>query len=94
MGWMTNHNGCLGAWGGGQLLIEAPSPDAPILWLFSPTFFLLVLDFPGENDKENFFVCVRKIGPELTSVPILLYFVCGTPPLHGLMSGARSVPGV
>ena len=30
---------------------------------------------------------VRKIGPELTSVPIFLYFVWGMPPQHGLMSG-------
>ena len=30
---------------------------------------------------------LRKSGPELISVPILLYFVCGTPPQHSLMSG-------
>ena len=30
-----------------------------------------------------FGVCVRKIRPELTSVPIFLYFVCGSPPQHG-----------
>ena len=29
---------------------------------------------------------VRKIGPELTSVPIFLYFVYGSPPQPGLMS--------
>ena len=37
----------------------------------------------------NDFVCVClcvKIGPELTSVPIFLYFVCGTLPQNGLMS--------
>ena len=33
------------------------------------------------------FVLVRKIGPELTSVPFFLYFICGTPPQHGLMRG-------
>ena len=33
------------------------------------------------------FVLVRKIGPELTSVPVFLCFVCGMPPQHGLMSG-------
>ena len=33
-----------------------------------------------------YFFLVRKIGPELTSVPIFLYFVCGTLPQHGLMS--------
>uniref|UniRef100_A0A5F5PX68 cysteine--tRNA ligase n=1 Tax=Equus caballus TaxID=9796 RepID=A0A5F5PX68_HORSE len=36
------------------------------------------------------FLWGRKIGPELTSVPILLYFICGSPPQHGLMSGALS----
>ena len=25
----------------------------------------------------------QEIGPELTSVPIFLYFVCGMPPQHG-----------
>ena len=30
---------------------------------------------------------VRKMGPELTSVPIFLYFICGMVPQHGLMSG-------
>ena len=31
-------------------------------------------------------VLLRKIGPELTCVPIFLYFVCGMPPQHGLVS--------
>ena len=35
----------------------------------------------------NFFFLVRNIGPELTSVPIFLYFVWGMLPQHGLMSG-------
>ena len=26
---------------------------------------------------------LRKVGPELTSVPIFLYFVCGSLPQHG-----------
>ena len=30
--------------------------------------------------------CLRKSGPELTSIPTFLYFVCGLPPQHGLMS--------
>ena len=34
-----------------------------------------------------FLFLLRKIGPELTSVPIFLYFVCGTQSQHGLMSG-------
>ena len=34
-----------------------------------------------------FLFLVRKIGLELTSVPIFQYFVCGMPPQHGLMSG-------
>ena len=32
---------------------------------------------------------MRKIGAELTYVPIFLIFVCGMPPLHGFMSGAQ-----
>ena len=32
------------------------------------------------------FFFVRKIVPELMSVAIFLYFVCGTLPQHGLMS--------
>ena len=40
----------------------------------------------GKHAAEFFFFAflVRKIGPELTSVPIFLYFVCGMPPQHGL----------
>ena len=34
------------------------------------------------------FFCLRKIIPELTPVPVFLHFVCGSPPQHGLMSGA------
>ena len=30
---------------------------------------------------------LRKTGPDLTSVPIFLYFICGMPPQHGLTSG-------
>ena len=33
-----------------------------------------------------FFFLVRKIVPELTSVPIFLYLVCEMPPQHDLMS--------
>ena len=42
-------------------------------------------DLQGSGD-HIFIVLVRKIGPELTSVPVFLNFVCGTPPQHGLMS--------
>ena len=35
----------------------------------------------------RFFFLVRKIVAELTFVPIFIYFVCGTLPQHGLMSG-------
>ena len=35
----------------------------------------------------SFFWGVRKIGPELTLVPIFLNFVCGMPPQHSLMNG-------
>ena len=45
----------------------------------------------SEIEKDDcwtfFFFLVRRIVPELTSMPILLCFVCGTPPQHGLMSG-------
>ena len=40
------------------------------------------------TNNDFFFVfSVRKIGPELTFVPIFLYFVGGTLPQHGLMRG-------
>ena len=35
------------------------------------------------------FFLVRQIGPEIISVPIFLYFVCGMPPQHGLMSSVQ-----
>ena len=34
--------------------------------------------------------CLRKIVPELTWVPLSLYFVCGVPPQHGLMSSTQA----
>ena len=36
---------------------------------------------------------MRKIGPELTSVPVFLHFVCVSPPQHGLMSDVGPCPG-
>ena len=49
----------------------------PLLWTQRwPNFLSLSLSF----------FCVRKSGPELTSGPIFLYFVCGTLPQHGLTS--------
>ena len=50
--------------------------------------------FVGNQLLLLLFLCARKIGPELTSVPIFLYFVCGNPPQNGLMSGARSTPRI
>ena len=40
------------------------------------------------------FVFLRKTSPELTSVPIFLYFLCRTPAQHGLISSAMSAPGI
>ena len=40
--------------------------------------------------KETLFfegVFLRKIGPELTSVPNFFYFIYGMPPQQGLISG-------
>ena len=37
---------------------------------------------------------LRETGPELTSVPIFLYFVHGLLPQHGLTSGVMSTPGI
>ena len=37
----------------------------------------------------SIFFFLRKIVPEVTSVPIFLYVVCGTLPQHGLMSGVQ-----
>ena len=52
-------------------------------------FFCL---FPEEDSPwaniccQSFSFCLRKIHTELTSVPVFFYFVCGSPPQHGLMS--------
>ena len=40
----------------------------------------------GNSYHLNIFL-VRKIGPELTSVLVSLYFVWGMLPQHGLVSG-------
>ena len=37
---------------------------------------------------------VRKIGPELTSVPIFLFFACGMLTQCGLMTSAKFVPRI
>ena len=39
-----------------------------------------------------FLFLVKTIVPKLTSVPVFLYFVCGTLPQCGLPRGARSGP--
>ena len=52
--------------------------------------------FPTEFFIHNLFIylfLVRKTGPELISVAILLYLVCGSLPQHGLMSGVGLCPG-
>ena len=38
-------------------------------------------------DFFSFFFLVRKIVPELSWVPIFLYFVCRMQPQHGLTIG-------
>ena len=59
------------------------------MWL-RPTW---AMDFVPAFQKATmffvwaFFFLVRKICPEQISVPIFLYFICGMPPQHGLMSG-------
>ena len=45
-----------------------------------------IVDIPRDKLLLLLLFVVRKIGPELTSVAILLYFVRGMPPQHGLMS--------
>ena len=51
-------------------------------------FFFSEEDWPWANICcQSFSFCLRKIVPELTSVPVFLYFVCELPPQHGLMSG-------
>ena len=50
-----------------------------------------VCEVPGWSlrIKSFFFFSVRKIRPELTSMPVLLYFICGMPLQHGLMSSVQ-----
>ena len=47
-----------------------------------PIHFIISIIFPF-----LYFIFVRKTDPELTSVPIFLYFVYGMLPQCGLMSG-------
>ena len=45
--------------------------------------------------RQSLLFLLRKAGPELTSVPIFLYFLyVGCLPQHGLMSSAMSAPGI
>ena len=65
----------------------------PLIFLFSYPFYFLLCHlntevfFRSSFCPNDFFFLVKKIGPQLTSVPVFLYFVCGMPPRHGLMSG-------
>ena len=44
-----------------------------------------VEDYRGERIFPGvFFFFLRKISPKLTSVPIFLYFICGTPAIARL----------
>uniref|UniRef100_A0A9L0RMZ8 Membrane associated ring-CH-type finger 2 n=1 Tax=Equus caballus TaxID=9796 RepID=A0A9L0RMZ8_HORSE len=54
----------------------------------------LALTNLNQDRCQSSSLCVRKIVAELTSVPVSLYFICGTPPQRGLTSGARSTPGI
>ena len=45
-------------------------------------FCLLFCLFGNVCCQASFF-CLRKILPELTSVPVFLYFACGMLPQHG-----------
>ena len=58
---------------------------------YSLTTTLLLSD-EASSSLFLFLFLLRKICPELTSVPIFLYFVCGTLPQHGLMN-VRPCPG-
>ena len=65
------------------LMVEMElNPDslAPVSKLLTTTYITWFL-------KNFLLFLVRKIGSELTSVLVFLYFACRTPPQHGLMSG-------
>ena len=42
------------------------------IWLIQPLFYFIL-----------FYFLLRKISPELTSVPVFLHFICGSLPEHG-----------
>ena len=73
----------------------------PILWLLRVKFgvpllsclFFPPLFFCWFEVIYIFFLLMRKVGPELTSVSVFLCFTCGTPPQHGLMSSVGPHPG-
>ena len=66
--------------------------------LISPPYLMTLFmpKIPFFNVAKMYFIYlffwVRKIGPELTSVPIFLYFVCGMLLQHGFMNVGRSAP--
>ena len=43
-------------------------------------FVVLTNEILSENSHINIVFFVRKIVPELTSLPIIPHFVCGMPP--------------
>ena len=63
------------------------TPTIQRLWKSSIFFFFRKISPELTSVCQSSSFCLRKIVPELISVPIYLYFVCGTPPQYGLMSG-------
>ena len=61
------------------LYSDIQKPALRVLGLSLPLKFIL-----GTTDTHIYkSFLLRKIHPELTSVPSFLYFVCGSPPQHG-----------
>ena len=64
-----------------------PSILPPPFWcwthalsFFVSSFYVSVLKFPFVSSLYVLFIFLKeKIGPELTSMPTFLYFICGTP---------------
>ena len=64
-------------------------PWAKRLWVF-----LVRKIGPEFKSVVNLPLCLRKIGTELTSMPIVLYFVYGMLPQHRWWVVCRSSPGI
>ena len=83
-----------------EIIVQSHLLSCTLMWpqyicAFLSFFFFDEEDWPWAHICCQFSsFCLGKIGSELTSTPIFLYFVWGMQPRQTLTNGARSMPRI